>query len=124
MINISYIGLGIFIILIIVTVIYFVNKEKLQKQRANLLNNVSGNNVCNTDYKSYYNKYKSVYNVDDCSKFKSNDNKYAICKKYQTCGDFNESNKKCFISLCKLLLLKELDKEETRRDMVDKGIYS
>lgn len=111
------------IILVIGIVIYFSNKSKLQTQRANLLNNVSGNNVCNTDYKTYYNKYKDTYKEKDCSKFRSNDNKFAVCKKYERCGDFNENNKKCFISLCNLLLRNELSNEEERRDMIDKGIY-
>ena len=56
----------------------------------------------------------------DCSKFRSNDNKFAVCKKYERCGDFNENNKKCFISLCNLLLRNELSNEEDMSNRYDR----
>lgn len=122
--NIAFIVLGIVIFIFVGIVIYIVNKDRLQTQRANLLTNVSGNDVCSTQYKEYYNKYKEAYNLEDCSKFRGNQSEFAVCKKYQRCGDFDENKKKCFISLCKLSLLNELSNEEFRRDMIDNRIYS
>ena len=121
--NLAFIVLGIVIFLFIGIVIYIINKDRLQTQRAKLLNNVTGSDVCSTDYKTYYNKYKDTYYEEDCSKFKINQSEFAVCKKYQRCGDFDENKKKCFISLCNLLLLNELSNEEDRRDMIDRGIY-
>lgn len=105
-------------------VLYMLYKKKLQRQRANLLNNVSGNDVCLKDYETYYNKYKDTYYEEDCRKYRNNDGEYAICKKYRRCEEEKNDNKiRCKKSLCNLLLLNELSYEEDRRDMMDSGIY-